>query len=317
MEKDFSKLPPLIATSVVRGSEQGQSHGGVFIVDPASQSVHQVLDWDTANIDWSGRGWDRGLRGIAFHNDEIYIAASDELFVFDQRFRIVRSFRNRYLKHCHEIAIHRGTLYLTSTGFDSILAFNLEQQHFAWGLYAKRGGGEWRAERFDPNSDVGPKPSNVLHINYVDCTDEGLSFSGLRTEGVIGLGVEMRLIPQVQLPAGTHNARLCAEGVLFNDTAADHLRYVTREGAERRYQYPKYDPEELQFMDVDDSKIARQGFGRGLCVIDDKLIAAGSSPSTITLFDLDSEEIVYSVNFSMDIRNAIHGLEIWPYAVPA
>ena len=42
-----------------------------------------------------------------------------------------------------------------------------------------------------------------------------------------------------------------------------------------------------------------------------------SSPSTITLFDLDSEEIVYSVNFSMDIRNAIHGLEIWPYAVPA
>ena len=128
MEKDFSKLPPLVATSVVRGSEQGQSHGGVFIVDPGSQSVHQVLDWNTADIDWSGRGWDRGLRGIAFHNDEIYIAASDELFVFDQRFRIVRSFRNRYLKHCHEIAIHRGTLYLTSTGFDSILAFSLEQQ---------------------------------------------------------------------------------------------------------------------------------------------------------------------------------------------
>ena len=155
-----------------------------------------------------------------------------------------------------------------------------------------------------------------MHINYVDCTDEGLSFSGLRTNGIIGLGAEMRLIPQVQLPQGTHNARLYADGVLFNDTAADHLRFVTREGLERRYRFPSYDPEELEFMGVDDSKLARQGFGRGLCVVDKHLVAAGSSPSTVTLFDLESEEIVYSVNFSMDIRNAIHGLEIWPYAVP-
>ena len=316
MDRDFSTLPPLVATSVVRGSEQGQSHGGVFIVDPASQSVHQVLDWNTADIDWSGRGWDRGLRGIAFHDDEIYIAASDELFVFDQRFRVLRSFRNRYLKHCHEIAVHRGTLYLTSTGFDSILAFSLEQQQFTWGLLARLGGGEWRAERFDPNTDVGPMPSNVLHINYVDCTDEGLSFSGLRTGGIIGLGVEMRLIPQVQLPPGTHNARLHADGVLFNDTAADHLRYVTREGRERRYRFPSYPPDELEFAGVDDSRTARQGFGRGLCVVDGHLVAAGSSPSTVTVFDLDSGETVYSVNFSMDIRNAIHGLEIWPHAVP-
>jgi len=49
-----SDIPPLIATSVVRGSEQGQSHGGVFIVDPATQSVSQIVDWNTADIDWSG-----------------------------------------------------------------------------------------------------------------------------------------------------------------------------------------------------------------------------------------------------------------------
>lgn len=316
MDKDFSKLPPLVATSVVRGSEQGQSHGGIFIIDPASQSVIQTLDWDTVDIDWSGRGWDRGLRGIAFHEDEIYIAASDEIFVFDKRFRIARSFRNRYLKHCHEISVHRGTLYLTSTGFDSILAYSLDKRQFTWGLYAINRGGEWRAERFDPESDVGPMPSNVLHINNVDCTDEGLSFSGLRTRGIIGLGVEMRLIPQVQLPPGTHNAQLYGDGVLFNDTAADHLRYVTREGHERRLRFPTYDPGELEFAGVDDSKIARQGFGRGLCIINERLVAAGSSPSTVTIFDLESEEIVYSVNFSMDIRNAVHGLEVWPYAVP-
>ena len=88
--RTVSDIPPLIATSVVRGSEQGQSHGGVFIVDPATQSVSQVVDWNTADIDWSGRGWDRGLRGIAFHNGEVYIAASDELFVYDQQFTKLR-----------------------------------------------------------------------------------------------------------------------------------------------------------------------------------------------------------------------------------
>ena len=159
-------------------------------------------------------------------------------------------------------------------------------------------------------------PGNVLHINNVDCTDEGLSFSGLRTNGIIGLGVEMRLIPQVQLPPGTHNAQLYGDGVLFNDTAADHLRYVTREGVERRLRFPTYDPAELEFTGVDDSKLARQGFGRGLCIISEHLVAAGSSPSTVTVFDLESDQLIYSVNFSMDIRNAVHGLEIWPYAVP-
>jgi hypothetical protein len=285
-EQAVSQIPPLIATSVVRGSEQGESHGGIYIVDPGSQSVRQMFDWNTADIDWSGRGWDRGLRGIAFHGGEVYVAASDELFVFDQQFRQLRSFKNRYLKHCHEITVHRDVLYLTSTGFDSILAFSLEKQHFTWGLYASKAAGQWRAHRFDPNSSQGPQPSNVLHINSVDCTDQGICISGLRTNGIIGLGVEMRLLPQVELPPGTHNARL-------------------------------FHPAEIEFAGVDDSKIARQGFGRGLCVIDDRLVAAGSSPSTVTVFDLVSNQLVFSVNFSMDIRNAIHGLEIWPYALPA
>jgi hypothetical protein len=140
-EQAIGQIPPLVATSVVRGSEQGQSHGGIYIVDPATQAVRQMLDWNTADIDWSGRGWDRGLRGIAFHDDNVYVAASDELFVFDQQFQQLRSYRNRYLKHCHEITIHRDVLYLTSTGFDSVLAFSLEKQHFTWGLYASKAAG--------------------------------------------------------------------------------------------------------------------------------------------------------------------------------
>lgn len=311
-----SDIPPLIATSVVRGSEQGQSHGGVYLIDPANQAVRQMLDWDTADIDWAGRGWDRGLRGIAFHGGNVYVAASDELFVYDPQFRKLGSFRNRYLKHCHEIAAHEGKLYLTSTGFDSILAFDLVESQFIWGLHAAKIDGTWHAHRFDPGSDVGPPPRNLLHINSVDCNESGLSFCGLRTGGIIGLGADARLLQQVELPDGVHNARLVADGVIFNDTAADYLRFVTREGDERRFRFPSYAPAELEYAGVDDSKVARQGFGRGLCLINERLVAAGSSPSTVTVFDLLSRETVFSVNFSMDVRNAIHGLEVWPYAIP-
>jgi len=309
-------LPPLIATSVVRGSEQGQSHGGVFLLNPARQAVYQVLNWNTVDIDWTGRGWDRGLRGIAFHDGEIYLAASDELFVFDQRFRRQRSFRNPYLRHCHEIVVFREVLYLTSTGFDSILAFDLARQRFSWGIVVAVADGCWHAHRFDPNSEAGPSARNHLHLNNVTCDERGLTFSGLRTHGIVSLGASLGLVKQVDLPEGTHNARLFADGVLFNDTRGNHLRFVTRDGCERAFAYPVYADAEIEFAGVDNSKVARQGFGRGLCVLGDQLVATGSSPSTVTVFDLQRGTTVLSVNFSMDIRNAIHGLEVWPFDWP-
>ena len=95
----------LVATSVVRGSHQGESHGGVYLIDLDSREVRQTLDWNKADIDWQGRGWDRGLRGIAFDGETVYIAASDELFAYTPDFRLIGSWRNPYLKHCHEISV--------------------------------------------------------------------------------------------------------------------------------------------------------------------------------------------------------------------
>ena len=38
-----------------------------------TDEILQPVDWNTMDIDWQGRGWDRGLRGIEFHEDQIYI----------------------------------------------------------------------------------------------------------------------------------------------------------------------------------------------------------------------------------------------------
>ncbi len=74
--------------------------------------------------------------------------------------------------------------------------------------------------------------------------------------------------------------------------------------------------EAFQHVDWNTSEIdfSGRGWDRGLCPLSDRFIAGGSSPSTISVYDLYSGKVVVSVNLSMDIRNAIHGLEVWPHA---
>jgi hypothetical protein len=304
----------LVTTSVVRGSHQGESHGGVYLVDLDLRVVDRVLDWDNAGIDWQGRGWDRGLRGIAFDGGLVYIAASDELFAFTPDFRPAGSWRNPYLKHCHEIAVWERRLYLASTGFDSVLAFDLDEREFSWGMHVVTSKFRFQGRAFDPRKDEGPLMLNKLHLNNLHCTRGGMYLSGMKTGGMLLFnGREVNMA--VELPPGTHNARPFRDGVLFNDTAANVLRYAGRgDGREdRALAVPTYPADTLLHADMDQSGLARQGFARGLAVLSDTVVAGGSSPSTISVYDLAANQRILSVNLTMDVRNAIHGLEVWPY----
>ncbi len=295
----------------MRGSRQGESHGGVYLIDFDHDRAAQTLDWNRMDIDWQGRGWDRGLRGIEFDGDTVFVAASDELFAYTPDFRLLGSWRNRYLKHCHEICRHERTLFLTSTGFDSILGFDLDRKSFSWGLHVRTHGDGFVGTPFDPEFDRGPAPSNALHLNNVHCERGGMHISGMRTEGILLFnGRELRR--WVTLPVGAHNARPFRGGVLFNDTEADVVRYVSRDG-ERVFRVPRFPEESLTHVSAEDSRLARQAFARGLCVIDEEVIACGSSPSTITLHHLKRGARSRMATLTHDVRNAIHGLEVWPF----
>jgi len=303
----------LITTSVVRGSEQGESHGGVYIIDVEKQDVRQVMDWNTTDIDWQGRGWDRGLRGIAIDGETVYIVASDELFAYTPDFKLIGSWRNPYLKHAHEISIYERSLYISSTGYDSILAFELDEKRFFLGLHIDLDRFSFKGSIYDPMGDEGPLLLNKLHLNNVHANENGMYISGMKSGGMLhfnGEAVNM----SITLPEGTHNARPYRDGVLFNDSKADAVRYASRTGEEdRALKVPTYDRADIENKGIEDARIARQGFGRGLCQINDRVVAAGSSPSTVSLHDLQDSKTLLSVNLSMDIRNAIHGLEVWPF----
>jgi hypothetical protein len=295
----------------VRGSRQGESHGGVYLVDFERDRAAQKLDWNAMNIDWQGRGWDRGLRGIAFDGETVFIAASDELFAYSPDFKRLGSWRNRYLKHCHEICRHERTVFLTSTGFDSILGFDLATRTFSFGLHVTAAGDGFVGKTFDPEFAGGPAASNALHLNNVHCAAGGMHVSGLRTGGLL-LYNGRDLKRWASLPIGVHNAQPFRDGVVFNDTEADLVRFASPT-AERRFVVPRYPDESLTQVSAEDSKLARQAFGRGLCIIDADTIACGSSPSTVSIHSFKPGVDSRMATLTRDVRNAIHGLEVWPF----
>jgi hypothetical protein len=321
----LADLPVVLASSVIRSTHRGQSHGGVYLVDLETRRVEERINWNDGSISWEGRGGDRGLRGIAYRNDEILLAASDEIFVYNKDFRRLRSYRNRYLRHCHEIAGDGDRLYLTSTGFDSILVLDLAGGDFVVGYCLRhrsdiiRRGVKKLGIRsvpgltvFDPRSDEGPAPGDTCHINNVEVRSGDVYVSGT------GLGHLLRIsdstvTTHAVVPFGTHNCAPLGDGVVFNHTADNMVVYADRRGARRAtFAIPQYSEAELHLRHLPQDH-ARQAFGRGLFVWDN-LIVAGSSPATITVHDLDTGTTVTSVNLTMDVRNAIHGLQPWPFA---
>lgn len=329
------QLPTVIATSVIRSANQGDSHGGVHLVDLERSEHRQVIDWDDAKIDWEGRGGDRGLRGIALWGEEVYLAASDEVFVYSPEFEQLRSFTNPYLKHCHEIDVAGDRLHLTSCGYDSILVYDLVDRRFVAGYTVRnpaiqatldrlvRGATRGSVRRgprlkpsysqFDPTGIGGPAPADRSHINSVTVRDDAILLSGTELGRLYRIDGG-QLTAHGRLPTGTHNARPWKDGLLYNDTAHDQVCHRPRlRGRANAIEVPNYPLEALENVDKAAGN-ARQGFGRGLTMWQDRYLITGSSPATISVYDMKQRQTITRINLSMDIRNAIHGLEVWPFA---
>ena len=318
----MERLPTVIASSIVRSSYKGESHGGAYIVDLETEAFEQVIDYSDSSIDWEGRGGNRGFRGIAFYEGDVYLAASDEIFVYSKDFDLRRSIQNKYLKHCHEIHIAGDTLYMTSTGSDSVLEYDLRTRSFVKGYQLKFGTlGRFRKKVgfsplprlrvFDPDSDEGPERSNTCHLNNVFRDDSVVFASGTRCAHLLAIS-GAKLYSHARIPYGTHNARPFREGVLMNNTEHDRVSYI--EGGRERISLPirRYGEQKLLNTHLP-QKNARQAFGRGLCVLEEGLIAGGSSPATISVYDLNVPGVLKTINLTMDVRKTVHGLEVWPF----
>lgn len=307
----MNRIPLLLASSVVRGSRLGQSHGGLFLIDIATGKVEQKLDWNSTDIDVSGRGGDRGLRGIAFYGEHVIVAANAEILLLDREFRWTHTYTCRYLRHCHEIAVAGDLLLVTSTGFDSILTFDLRARSFIRGVQLSYQHGVAVANSFDPQAAHGPAPRQSLHLNSVTATADEIFVSGLHMQELLRIGGE-KIAAVAPLPSGTHNAQWFEGNLLYNDTASDRLCYRTTERL-ITMSVPEYEQHRIHNPERVEPSVARSGFARGLCPVAPGHVAGGSSPSTVSIYHVASGTRTISLNLSMDVRNAIHGVAVWPY----
>jgi hypothetical protein len=305
--------PTVIATSVVRGARKGESHGGIFLVDLHSGRWKLKLDWAEMDIEWEGSGRDRGLRGIAFYRDLLVIASSSEMLLLDQEFNVVDRFTCPYMFMCHEIVVSGDELFISSTGYDSILVYDFSLRRFTLGYRIVFENHFPNVIRFDPEGSEGPDRVNSFHINNVFVSADEIFFSGLKFDILLAIGRNGRLRNEAKIVKGTHNVRRYRDGLLMNDTPMNDILFLSNSG-EFRYPVPRYDPSSLIVPPGD--YVARQQFGRGLVTTGD-LIIAGSAPSTISLYRFGTAEPLKSVNLTMDIRHSIHGLEIWPFGKKA
>lgn len=321
-------LPKILMTDVVRSTHQGDSHGGVYLVDLESERVDKVLDWNAGDIDWEGRGGDRGLRGIALWRDRVIIAASDEIFFFDRSFTRLGSVRNPYLGLCHEIWVDGDRLLLTSTAFDSILEYDLLSDRFVSGLAIRVlvdlpkgshiGPQHLTLRTFDPAASGGPQRRDTTHINMVSRSGSTTFISGVNLPILFAFDGQ-RVKPFARIPTWTHNARPWRDGVIFNSTGQESVCFATRDGVPKT-SIPVYrhDPATLTNMNLP-KDVARPNFARGLTTWEadpDRpgILIGGSSPSTVSVFDVDRGERIKTIRFGNDVRNAPHGLIVWNLA---
>ena len=303
----------IAATTVNRGSQPGASHGGIFLVDLGEQRGAHLLDWTRPSIDWTGHGGGRGLRGLAVNGQEVFVAGAGELFRFTPAFELVGNHSCPYLGGAQAVACFEGRIYVVSADYDSVLAFDLDSGRFDWGLQIVDDEAGLRGVPFDPRGALGPSVGNRLRLNSLYCDPHGLFVSGARSNGLLHFDGK-RIMRLVSLPEGVHDARPWRDGVLFNDTEAEAVRFLTPE-SNRVFEVPHYPEAALDPGSFDNPAEARQAFARGLCVLENGMFVSGSSPLTLTLHDLDAMKTLLRINLSTDVRQAIHTLAVWPFEV--
>ena len=303
----------ILATTVIHDAQLGERHGAAYLVDLDHQSVNRVIDHRDQEIEWQGSEGGRGLRGVAFHDNDIFIAAGNHLLQYDRRFQAVNSWSNAYLLDPRGLFVHDGTLFVVSSGNDCIIGFDLETHEFRWALHVVSDGKRFKAVTFDPRSNDGPLAINKLRLRSVTVDESGMRFLGLQSGGLLYFNGKT-ITMSVELPEGSSDAMLLRNGALFTDSRAGALRFADRKNPQmdRVMKTPFFQQQDHQELDDDVTRATKSGYVRGLCLLGENAAAVGTSPAGLIVFDLSNEERLLATTFSQDAKQSINCLALWP-----
>jgi hypothetical protein len=311
-------LPTIIASSVIRSTHRGDSHGGIYRVNLETNEAVQMLDWNNPEINWDGRGGDRGIRGLAFFGHTLYAVAGNELFAFEQDgdFLIkVASYPSRYLSLTHECWRHKEKLYICSGGTDSILVFDLVSREWTTSYY--HNSASIGAKSFDPNNNTEyPTPTNgFMHLDSVYANDDYMWYCGAFTDKLWRLDLNTGQTIGIQLQiSDTHNARPRCSGYIYNLSRYSETVFESGGKIQMKWKTPVPDLSTLINTHLPQD-CAVTGYTRGM-VIYKNYIIVGTSPAAINVFKIDihqNENPIKTIQLTNDLRNSICGMALYEW----
>ena len=270
----------------------GEHHGGLLLINLGTRLVERKFEYAEPSASLRTRPQHLGLRGVASHEGHIYLAASDRLFKLSSDFREIGAWENAYLMHAGEVEVRAPHAFVVSSDHDSILGFNLKREAFDWALHVDLRGHAFRGRIYDPQESDGPLRLGKLGLNDIHVNEHGMYMSGERSHGMLhfnGRAVRMA----AELPGGAVNARPFRDGVLFNESDSGCLRYSGRG-----------DGREDRALRLSSART------RGLCALSESLVAVGTCPAGLAVFDLARNEEVMRLRISEDPDVAIQSLAL-------
>ena len=321
----MSELPKILVSSVIRSTNRGDSHGGLYVIDLEQGSYEQVLDWKYDHINWDSGGGDRGLRGLAFYKGELYAAGARAIFVFNKDYELVRQYRHNLLGGTHEICIYNDVLFSISNEYDVIMTFDLRDRQWKYGFKTTLNEpvGIFDTEspmvpRFDENQNMVMDKNDptqpewtmlpeedTMHLDSVSLHDDWMFYSGSEAEHLYALNIQtlQHLAQKLYFPM-THNAQPWKDGIVFNRSVESDTSYQVNNDLIRHWKTPAF-PNPIENFSLDDH--ARVGYTRGMVLTQDHVIV-GTSPASVHVYSLDSDLPIRSVYLSSDVRNSVCGM---------
>lgn len=307
-------LPTILVSSVIRSTHRGNSHGGIYKINLETEQIDQMLDWDNPDINWEGRGGDRGIRGLSIFGNELYAVAGNELFSFKEvnnNLEIVNKFKNDYLKLTHECYGFEEKLYICSGGTDSILVFDLLAKEWVTSFYHNKI--SQGARPFNPITKKGYEniTGGFMHLDSVFANHEYLWYCGAFTKSIWQLNLNTGQTSNVELIIpDTHNARPYRGGYLYNLSRFSKTVFEYGGKIKKTWRTPIFNEKELSNTHLSKDH-AVQGYTRGMLTYNNYIIT-GSSPAAVNvyLFD-DTKQPVKTVRLTNDIRNSICGMTFY------
>jgi hypothetical protein len=333
----------LIATTVVRESIRGkQKTGYIYDVDWQGRQIRQlpVPDPSYPESDDNPRGGVRGGRGVAVTRHGIVVANYDTLYVYDDDWKILRSFSHPLLVGIHEIDWDGSHIWVAATGIDAVLRATLDGAVEAvWDPHTADGLGRYglseRPDPLDGTVDYRIRQAPLIdecHLNGVARTNGGFVVNcGLvRKRKPAAQRVVMRLRRRLRLDrrSARRNSgsslvvKLLTDGEMTVLVELKEHDFPTHNGQllmDGRLVLNDSTQNTLRVFDFDGGAPRERlsvpipgAWLRGLEPVDGSRVVIGSAPASLMLVELETGRIESEVSLSQDPNEAVHGLVLCP-----